>query len=216
MPCLGERAITTRQVDTCNNDRFLRYYWETDGLSTRWLRYLKAGGYGRWLGYDKMALDWYDKGSLLKQSLVEKFPYLKGDPAWLVKEKSFFKVGWTYTLMARSSLGVRFLDGNCVCDSASPTILPLNEFRGLGAILNCRLVSYLLRSMSSDVKFREGYLSRVPVPENSNKILEELVLLCVQLNKQLTSLDPTERIFDPAPRPVEFSELISAVVTRAS
>ncbi len=207
---LGQAASVTRQVDSCNNNRFLRYFWELASDTDRWIFYLKAGGYRRWAGFDQMALDWGESGLRLKQSLIERFPYLHGDWGWLVKESSFYKAGWTYSLMARGCLGVRRIGGKHVCDSASPTILPKQDIPGLGAALNCRLSSYLLRTLNTDLKFREGYLSRLPLPIQKLAACQELERLCTELKGRAVALDPIERVFliDPSNRSEALDDVI--------
>lgn len=191
---LSEIATTTRQIDTCNNNRFLRFLWEVP-ISYRWLPYLKAGGYSRWLGFDQMFLDWRTDGTTLKQSLIEKYNYLNGNTGWLVKESSFFKEGWTYSLMAQGAIGVRYLDGKHICDSASPCILPRESLWEIGAFLNTRLASFLLRTISTDLKFREGYIGRLPKPPILSETYITALKHCIILKSQQLKGDMLERLF---------------------
>jgi hypothetical protein len=77
---LSSVATTTRQVDTCDNNRFLRYFWEINKPGENWLGYLKAGGYTRWAGLDQMCLDWSNLGAKVKQSKasLKNFPIFRG------------------------------------------------------------------------------------------------------------------------------------------
>jgi SAM-dependent methyltransferase len=192
---LGNTCLVTRQVDTCENNIFLRYFWEIINPTDRWLKYLKAGGYSKWISFDQMYLDWNNSGSTLKCNLNKKYPYVKENYGWLIKESSFFQTGWTYSLVAQGCLGVRYLDGKHICDSVSPSIIPNSDIPGLGAVLNCRISSYLLRTISTDIKFREGYVSRLPLPENINERLVILEKLCIIAKDCLIQTDITERIY---------------------
>ncbi len=192
---LGEGAKIVQQIITADNTRFLRFIWEWLPGGNRWLGYLKAGGYRRWTGFEQMVLDWRGDGSALKNSIVEKYEYLKGNWGWLIKEDTFGVPGWTYTLMARGCVAVRRLDRHSVCDSASPTLAPEGDPRGVGAILNCRLASYMLRTLSTDLKFRESYVSRVPLPDRIPTSLGAFESTCIALKRQLVAHDPTERSF---------------------
>ena len=192
---LSTIASVTRQIDTCNNNRFIRYFWEINSEDNRWIKYLKAGGYARWAGIDQCLLDWGYNGVKLKNSLVERFQYLKGNYGWLVKENSFFKVGWTYSLMAQGSLGVRYLDGQHICDSASPSIVFEDYRPGIGIILNGRITSYLLRTLSNDIKFREGYVGRFPLPVEIPKIFYDREKNCVKLKQLHIQNNLVERPF---------------------
>ncbi|GAB4206658.1 MAG: hypothetical protein OHK0022_33930 [Roseiflexaceae bacterium] len=191
---VGNFYSVSRGVDTCNNERFLRGVWEIYP-SKRWLNYRKSGGYKKWDGLNQWLVDWNSNGSALKNYVIEKFPYLKGNYEWLVKESTFFKYGWTYSLVARGSLGLRRLEGDCACDNTSPAVFADLPIEGLGALLNCRFVSFLLRGISSDIKFREGYVSSVPVLSSIPFIMIKLEEMCVVLKRCLVITDLTERIF---------------------
>jgi hypothetical protein len=192
---LNDCAKIVQQVITANNQRFLRFCWELSELPTRWLPYLKAGGYGRWFGFGHNVLDWRDEGLPLKLMIVEKYPYLKGNWGWLLKEETFLRGGWTYTLMAQGCLGVRILDPGNVCDSVSPTLVLSQPYPGLGAILNCRLASYLLRATGAGLKFRESYVLSCPLPQGGSRVILALESACIQLKRRLVGLDLTERSF---------------------
>lgn len=192
---LGDAAKVVQQVITADNERFLRFRWEIGEGSQHWVGYLKAGGYARWAGFDQMLLDWRGDGAVLKSAIVEKYPYLNGNWSWLVKEETFFRRGWTYTLMARGCFAARSFDGHSVCDSASPTIVLEEDICGLGSLLNCRFSSFMLRSLSTDLKFRENYVARLPLPERIPASLAGHEAACVALKRYLVALDPTERTF---------------------
>lgn len=192
---LADVARIVQQVITADNQRFLRFWWEIPDQSERWLIYLKAGGYSRWSGFESYLLDWRGDGSALKQSIIEKYPYLKGNWGWLVKEETFFEPGWTYTLMAQGCFGARVLNTGRVCDSVSPVIVLTKPFPGLGAVLNCRVTSYLLRASGAGVKFRESYVLSLPLPQIQVAAAAQLEAACVSLKDEIIACDPTERAF---------------------
>ncbi|MFH0801979.1 MAG: N-6 DNA methylase, partial [bacterium] len=177
---IGDISKIVQQIITADNKRFLRYAWEITNLNKNWLGYLKSGGYARWSGYEKMLINWRANGETIKLAILEKYQYLKGNWGWLIKEETFFKTGWTYTLMARGCFGVRQLSSNFICDSVSPAIIPHEECLGLSSILNSRIISYLLRSTTSEIKFRENYVARMPLPRHVNMVtLSKTELSCI-------------------------------------
>ncbi len=193
---LGEVYAVQRGVDTCDNKRFLRLFWETpQPANTRWIPYRKAGGYKKWAGLDEWQLDWQGGGEAISQYVVEKFPYLKGKSDWLIKKDTFFLYGWTYSLVAQGSLGVRALDGDAACDSASPAVLSPKPIPGLGVILNSRAINFLLRGVSSDLKIREGYLARTPYYAHDSKLLTSLGSWCVTTKRTIESNSVTSISF---------------------
>jgi len=196
---LGHVSKIVQQVITADNNRFLRYVWEIPQRRDRWLNYLKAGGYARWDGLDNNLLDWQDNGEVLKSAILNKYQYLNGNWGWLVKEDTFFKAGWTYTLMAQGSIGARILEKEYICDSASPAVIPEEQRPGIGASLNCRLTSYMLRALSSGLKFRESYVLQAPVPIQRRDSFSLIEASCVALKRELLANDPTERRFAQVP-----------------
>jgi len=157
--------------------------------------YVKAGGYKRWHGFESWVLDWSEQGDKLRRSLVEKYPYLEGNTDWLVKTNTFFKHGWTYSMMAQGSLSARCLDGHTICDSVSPAAFSESPIYFVGAILNSRLTSYILRSISMGLIFREGYVARVPIIKTESQIFELCAKACVNLKKSISTYDMLERSF---------------------
>ncbi len=193
---IGKRWAVSRGVDSCDNDRFLRRFWEVLPAK-RWLRYVKGGGYGRWAGYEHWVLDWARDGAPIREHISSSYPYLKGKTDWLVKESTFFRHGWTYSLMAQGSLGARALDGQTVCDSASPGVFADEPQPTAGAILNSRVISYVLRALSPDMKFREGYVAQAPMPRRDEPKMASCASACVTIARLLASRDPSERTFLP-------------------
>ncbi len=201
---LGNMSNIVQQVITANNQRFLRYCWEEKVSPTRWINYLKAGGYRKWSGYEQILVDWRESGNPVKTSILEKYPYLNGNWGWLIKENTIFSEGWTYTLMARGCLSARKLEPGFICDSVSPTIVFNNNFEGIGAILNSRVTSYLLRSITTEIKFRENYIARIPIPRIIPQVLFVLETNCIALKRLFVSSDLTESSFS-----IKFAGLVS-------
>lgn len=195
-PKLQDAARIVQQIITSDNGRFLRFMWEGPQAGTSWVAYLKAGGYGRWSGFHQMVLDWRSCGARIKALVLEKYEYLNGNWGWLVKEETLFKPGWTYSLMAGGCLGVRRVEPGAACDSASPFIAVHSEVRALACQLNSRVVSYLLRSTSSDIKFRESYVLQAPISLQAPSVIEDLQQTCIALKTSLVATDPTDSCFD--------------------
>ncbi len=192
---IGDYAEIVQQIITANNPRFLRYAWETPNNTARWHVYLKAGGYKKWIGFEQTRVDWEQDGIRLKESIIAKYPYLKGNSGWLLKTDSVGKPSLTYSLMAQGSLGVRRVPNGAMCDSVSPTIILTRQWPGLAAWLNTRSCSFLLRSISSEIKFRESYVARTPVSSNLPESLASAEEWLTKLKLALVARDATEDEF---------------------
>ncbi len=165
-PFVSSLARTGWGIASCDNDRFLRLFWEPDRPFRRrpWVDLVKAGGYRRWVGLEQWVLDWAGDGQPIRDFIGEQYSYLQGRTEWLVKPENFRQVGWTYSLMAQGSLAVRALEGDEITDNTSPGVFSDDHFDALGGLLNARVTTYVLRAITPDTKFREGYVERVPVP----------------------------------------------------
>ncbi len=194
---LEATSKVVQQVITSNNSRFLRFAWERPATQDDWIGYLKAGGYGKWCGFDHVVLNWRWNGAAIKNAILERYPYLSGNVGWLIKEDTFWLPGWTYTHIARGCLGVRRVDSGYVCDSSSPMIVLKSEHPGLGAVLNCRVTSFFLRSLTTDIGVREGYINRIPIPDGPSAALGGYEHAAVALKRLLLAPLVTERSYVP-------------------
>jgi hypothetical protein len=193
---VGDEYSCQNGVTTYNNNRFLRKFWETKSFSVGILNYVKGGGYKKWAGLEHEVLLWGLNGERLKAYIDMTYPYLKGNYGWALKENTFYKQGWCWTLMAQGALGVRKLDGSTIFDSVCPAVFGDVIKPGVGILLNCRATSYLLRTLSSDVKYRESYVARVPLPLNLPLNIGEIETAAVTLKSWLVTFNPIERKFD--------------------
>jgi len=198
---LSDIADVCVGLQTSDNEQFIRCAWEVPfDSSNRWFRLAKGGRYQKWAGLEQLVVDWEHQGARIKQYIVKRYPYMKGNPGWLVRDEDhYFEDGVTYSLMARGSLGARVLSGS-IFDNASPSIFVRKPDSpiALTALLNARAVSYLLRVTTQDLKFREGYVARLPVPSQLSEKLAAAGRWCIELKREMVSSDPLEWSFGPA------------------
>jgi hypothetical protein len=187
---LKDIAPVRKGLFTGDNQHFIRFFWEIADFNKRWIPHAKAGSYCKWAGLEKYVVDWQDNGKCIKEH-----------PAQGLRNESFyFCKGLTYSLMAQGSMSCRMLDGKGIFDDASLSLFPNDEALRIKllCILNTRPVSYLLRAISNDLKFRGGYVDRLPVPEeipkNGFQFLE-LGIAAHKLKSKIVNRNFTERYF---------------------
>jgi len=188
-PVLYDIADVRQGMATTNNYRFLRFFWETNNDLNRWKPYAKAGGYKKWAGYGSERVDWFCDGDLLK-SAIESI----GDQHWsrrLASYDRYFQEGLTYTLMAQGSMGCRELSRGFIFDVASMCIFSNDEksIKWLLSVLNTHTISFLLRTVTQDLKFHSGYVGNLFIPNNLpifklENISVNAIILKKILNKQ--------------------------------
>jgi hypothetical protein len=182
---ISDVADVRRGLDSGEDKRFVRWWWEVheDG----WKPYSKGGGYSKWAGLDHFVIDWR----------CDQVRYRDTSGARVQNTHYYFLPFLTYSLMARGSLGVRFVSAGSIPGGAAGGIYPANGISAtaLAAYLNARATSYVLRFMSPDFKFREGYVANVPnfLTALSATRLSEMANLCRELKSLEISRDLTER-----------------------
>ena len=195
-PTLGDVASVCQGLATADDPRFVRFTWEVspDGWSLptearRWVPFEKGGGYGKWFGHQFWAVDWERGGARIRSTPGPR----------VQNEQHYFKAGSTYSYMASGSVGLRAMaEGTITCD-LSAGVFPRQTMSSLAAVLNARLSSYIVRSITPKTQLRESYVSRIPLPERTPTELSGAEESCLALKRYLVALDPAERSFGIIP-----------------
>ena len=112
-PPLGDLADARVGLLTSDNDRFLRYVWEVsksrvcddaqtsdeaEASGKRWFPHNKGGASRKWAGNQEFLVNWESNGREIKELVVEKYPYLNGDPNFVVHDDGYYflpAVSWS-------------------------------------------------------------------------------------------------------------------------
>jgi hypothetical protein len=192
---LGDSADVCQGLATANDPRFVRFTWEATpdqwGLpvrNRRWVPFEKGGGYGKWFGHHFWTVDWAHNGARIKAF-----------PASVVRnEQHYFKEGWTYSYMARGSLGAR-QQRESVFAHKSPGIFTKMGEAAVVSVSNCRFGSLIGRSIAATIQLPEGCVARIPMPKNLPGSQGSMEAICVALKRRLVAFDVVERTFDRSP-----------------
>jgi N-6 DNA Methylase len=197
---LGDVADVVQGLATANDPRFVRFTWEappktwaTPVRSRRWVPFEKGGGYAKWFGHHFWVVDWENNGIRMKLVTIERY----GNAGKRIyNEGYFFQSGYTYSSLARGSVGLRYLTdslwGAVLADAVMPrTTTPT----GLGAVLNTRLTSAAVRWFRPQIVLSASYVARVPVPEHIPSMVITLESACIDLKRWLVARNPVEQTF---------------------
>ncbi len=216
---LGDVADVCQGLATADDVRFVRFVWEAPPVEwaspvrgRRWMPFEKGGGYGKWFGHHFWTVEWEHQGARIKAS-----------PTAVVRnEQHYFKEGWTYSFMARGSVGFRkYPAGTIFAAGASAGIIGMP--RGFATAANCRFSSYVVRSINAKIQLNESYVARIPLPERCPDSWLSFESACAILKRFVAALDPTERSFggfavrgvsvaDASRRIADESEAVAAVL----
>lgn len=189
---LGDVADVCQGLATADAPRFVRFTWEVplgqwarDARGRRWVPFEKGGGYAKWFGHHFWAVDWEHAGARIKATPGPR----------VQNEERYFKEGWTYSYMARGSLGLRYHDVQTLSSHLASAIFFHEHSPGRAAIVNCRFSSAIVRSLSAKIQLNESYVSRVLFPDAAPKPLVAAEFTCIALKRWLVALDLSERSF---------------------
>ena len=186
-------------LQTGDNLRFLRYWWEVGrqyvGLAyadaqaarssgKKWFSYMKGGGFCRWYGNQDCTINWLDDGKELRAFA----------PRAVVRNANFyFHRGVTYSYLTSGTFSARLSPGGFIFDVAGSSLFPENIPLVL-AVMNSSLAAYALKLINPTVNFQVGDLARLPVPASSSTKLRELIDKTVESAKNGCAED--ERTYD--------------------
>ncbi|MGE0823227.1 MAG: BREX-1 system adenine-specific DNA-methyltransferase PglX [Candidatus Binatia bacterium] len=181
---LRDVADVVEGLHAGHSERVVRHSWESIGLEG-WVPYAKGGGYGRWAGQELWMVDWRNKGRAIRERPGAVVP----------SEERYFSEGWTYSYMARGSIGVRRLAPDTIFSNLAFAVLPMSEVGPIGTVLNCRLASFVVRSTNAKIGLQKGYVERIPMPRCIDDSFSTLESVCIALKNQLIAQNLTERAF---------------------
>jgi type II restriction/modification system DNA methylase subunit YeeA len=173
---LSEVADTCAGLQTSDNDRFLRLWFEVNwhkvgiGMPNRaiakdsklkWFPCTKGGSYRRWFGNNEYVVNWERDGAELFAFAGE----LYGSATRIIKNANrYFEEGLTWSsisstfAMRYTPAGFIFETKGSMCFAHTPS-----DAESLLALANTRVVEYILGIFSPTLDFHEGPLGKVPV-----------------------------------------------------
>ena len=185
-----------------NNERFYRYWWEVNheeilgpenGKSYKWATINKGGDYQKWFGNLWLVFKWQSDGLELK-SLKRQFPAIRYS-----FENYYFKEGLAFSGSSSKGLSVRYQPTYCIFERSGKSIFgkEKSDYLYLLALLNSKIVFYIIDCLNPTVSIQSGDMKRIPflIPgKTSKKEIEELSQRNVEITKALASF----RLYEPS------------------
>lgn len=207
LPCLKEVAEPRVGIQTSDNFRFLRFWWELGiehigfdcksqdeciSRQEKWYPLMKGGSFKKWYGNQEYCINYWKNGYELKAWADP----LYNNSGWsrIIKSPEFyFRSGLTYTAVSSKGFAVRQMsDGFCFDHTGNGIFQDdrriLNSLLG---ILNSSFAENILKLLNSTIYFTTNDLERLPYPGTINPKLIELVQKAIHISKTLSSDDET-------------------------
>lgn len=185
---------------TTDNEKFLRCFWEvkncdicydaTDSVTCassgkKWFPHNKGGSYRKWYGNRSYLCDWENNGERIKQAAISKYPYLKGNPNFVVHDDGYyFKESVSWSEIALGTYAFRYYDRGFTFNIKGMSAFPKKEYSlyDLLAYANSNVCSYFGNIINSSISFGIKSFSSVPFLVGSGEA-KKLALENVQLSK---------------------------------
>ncbi|MFZ4462481.1 MAG: BREX-1 system adenine-specific DNA-methyltransferase PglX [Bacteroidales bacterium] len=198
---LKSEADIMAGIQTSNNFRFLRYWWEIskskiffsieENLYEKyWVPYSKGGKFNKWYGNIWLVINWKENGSELQT-------FLKANNQDLHAQAFYFKGGITYSYSGSKDPSFRILDNNVLFDIIGSSIFPItpNNLYWILSVLNSKLSLYILGCLNPTAATQVGDIKRIPFVDSDTEIkktIEVLALQNIKVKQALNSFKLTE------------------------
>lgn len=164
---LDKVAAIRAGIQTSNNERFLRFWWEiqkkdiSDNYNLdkiKWVKYAKGGPYNKWYGNIWIVIDWERSGQKIQEFLETKKLDLHAQPY-------HFLEGLTYSASGSKGISFRHLPINHLFDIGGASVFLIYEYKNLNYLsgfLNSNLSSYIINCFNPTVNVQPVDLKRLP------------------------------------------------------
>ncbi|MCV7059245.1 BREX-1 system adenine-specific DNA-methyltransferase PglX [Mycolicibacterium gilvum] len=153
---LRDGAEPRKGMDTGDNARFLRGWWEvsrsktslTEFRSGYWLPYNKGGGFRRWYGYREFLVDWRNGGSEMRTRSGARY---------------FGREGWTWGTVTSGGFSIRYTPAGAAFDNGGCTLFSQSDLSVAALILNSTTADSILAAISPTLNFQPINVGAVPI-----------------------------------------------------
>lgn len=183
---LAQLAKPRVGLQTSNNDRFIRLWYEIDRTKMRlgvsdvketvkvggkWFPHNKGGEYRKWYGNNVNVVDYENDGFDIKEEkaenlrlgLIEK----KNSQCW--NSEFYFKEALTWSRISSSNFGIRYSPTGFIFDTAGTCIFANQGLlKYLLGLLNSNVVREILFILNPTLTFQTGDISKIPVIFSEN------------------------------------------------
>ncbi|MFI9632569.1 BREX-1 system adenine-specific DNA-methyltransferase PglX [Nocardia sp. NPDC051929] len=154
-------AEPRKGMDTGDNARFLRCWWEVSQRATSltefrngtWNPYNKGGGFRRWYGYREFLVDWRHGGAEMRTRSGSRY---------------FGRPGWTWGTVTSGGLSIRFTPEGAAFDNGGCTLFSDRDLSVPALILNSTTADAILAVISPTLNFQPINIGAVPIVDSDS------------------------------------------------
>jgi len=193
-PALGDYVSAMKGLDTCDNDRFVREWYEVlfqnigfgiestkNTCNHKWFPYAKGGGYRKWYGFLSKVVNWQNDGEVLRNLRDEKGK-IKSRPQNI---HHYFCEGLTWSTITSYKLSMRVMT-NSIFGGGGSALFPSkdNMFYILGLLNSC-ITEYYLNMMNQTLNFLVGDILSIPyIDSDAKNEISKTVEECISISQE--------------------------------
>jgi type II restriction/modification system DNA methylase subunit YeeA len=173
---LSQIADIGKGLDTGDNNRFLRLWFEVPQITEKWVPCQKGGPYRKWYGNNDFVINWANEGEELK----------KFSGSNLRNSHNYLRSGLSWTRVSSGSTAFRFFPEGSIFESTGPCVFTeKNLLYVIVGFLNSNLTLAFLKFMAPTLDFQSGHISALPVINiKSNELaISEIAKKCIKFSK---------------------------------
>lgn len=194
---LGEIAEPRQGLTTCDNDRFMRLWYEvpfvniklhcksteeTEVIPEKWYPYNKGGEPRKWYGNNDYVVNWQYDGTEVKAFVASKYvSYTR-----TVKNiPYYFRKGLTWSAIAKKYAVRAYDEGFIFADKGQAVFATEGQYYYLCGLMNSKYTDAILAIISPTLDFNCGYIKKIPILFNDvhSERIEKLVKESIALSK---------------------------------
>lgn len=183
-------------LQTGNNNRFLRYWWEVDNNSIKydtasteesktsgykWVPYNKGGERRQWFGNYDYIVNWENDGYEIKHFTNDKGK-LRSRPQ---NTDYYFKEALTWPLITSSEFSIRYREKGSIHDVAGMSAFKKNgvDLWYILGLMSTKISNYIFKFINPTINLQIGDFNNFPVVLKEDKRINELVMNSISISK---------------------------------
>lgn len=200
--------LAKRGVNSNDDFRFIRLWWEIPFQNTRWVNHPKGGKFSPFYSEISLVIDWHPDGRHLEAERVTDRVYAH---AIVPSRELYFRPGLTWPLRTKSRLSMRIMPRGCVFGSKGPAVIAKGDDSKslLATLAICSSKVFYtfieVQLAAADAKpggaahsFEVGVIQRTPIPvipDDVRTTLANLARIAWERRRTLDTVEETSHAF---------------------
>ncbi|WBT09184.1 hypothetical protein PAB09_02265 [Corynebacterium sp. SCR221107] len=183
---LGEATNLAVGLQTGNNDRFLRYWWEVSHKRTtfgctsreeaknsqaRWFPYNKGGNFRKWYGNQEYVVNWENDGEEIRSFGTENGGRARSRAQ---NTETYFSSSVSWSKISSGAPAFRLFPSGFIYDVAGTSLFPDSKEKQLYllAVLNSQVALSQLNALAPTMNFEVGQVASISITNSPGDEVE--------------------------------------------